>query len=150
MKFTDEEDFREDLESVNRVIFYGAGGMGRNLYLYLKRHEWERKLSFFVVTTKNMETFCGIPVRDVSSLDEVERKIQVVIATRRNFHEEIRRTLSDERVRNVHVLSEELLNKMERLANQFYRFDFETCRKRHEIWEQRKQRAWEIWSQARA
>ena len=148
MKFTEEEEFGEYLESVDRVLFYGVGGMGKNLYFYLKRREWEGKLPFFVVTTKNVENFWGVPVRELSSLDDEERKFPVVIATRWNFHKEIRRTLSDERVRNVHVLSEDLLNKMERLANEFYRFDLEKCRQRQGIWSQRKQRAWEIWGQA--
>lgn len=148
MKFTEEEEFGEYLESVDRVLFYGVGGMGKNLYFYLKRREWEEKLPFFVVTTKNVENFWGVPVRELSSLDDEERKLPVVIATRWNFHEEIRRTLSAEHVKHVHVLSEDLLNKMERLANEFYRFDLEKCRQRQGIWSQRKQRAWEIWGQA--
>ena len=146
MKFTEETELKEFFSGIDRVAFYGVGGMGKNLYVYLKDHGWERKLAFFVVTKKNVDEFWGTPVKEVSELDEEERCLPVVIATRKNFHDSIYGSLSAVGATDVHTLSESLLNHVEYLANQSSQYDLGPAKKRHAAWLKRKHRIQTIWN----
>ena len=151
MKFADEEELKEFLEETDQVLFYGVGGMGRNLYFYLKRYGWEKKLPFFIVTEKNVDTFQGIPVKAVGKLGESEQSIPVIIATRKNFHKEIRAELTRAGVEKVYTAGEELLTRLEYLANQFCETDIEKrSLERCNAWKKRKQEVRRIWEEAGA
>ena len=147
LKFSRETEFKDFLGSVDKVAFYGIGGMGKNLYFYLLQEKWQGKLAFFVVTKKNRESFWGIPVKEVRSLSEEERGIPMVIATRSNYHEEIKESLSDSGIQDMHILSEELLNKAERIANRTYFYNREERVARYEAWKERKRRIRGLWEQ---
>ena len=146
MKFTEELELKEFFGGVDKLAFYGVGGMGKNLYIYLKNHGWERKLAFFVVTKKNVDEFWGAPVKEVSELDSEERSLPVVIATRKNFHDSIYGSLSEVGATDIHTLSESLLNQVEYLANQSFQYDLGPGRKRYAAWKKRKHRVQTIWN----
>ena len=146
MKFTEETELKEFFGGVEKVAFYGVGGMGKNLYIYLKDHGWERKLAFFVVTKKNVDEFWGAPVKEVSEMDEEERSLPVVIATRKNFHDSIYGSLSAVGATDIHTLSESLLNHVEYLANQSVQYDISSSMKRHAAWKKRKHRVRTLWN----
>ena len=116
MKIFSEEELREFLQSNDGIAIYGTGGMGGNLYQYLRRNDWLEKLLFFCVTEKGQEDYEGIAVKALHELTDEEKMATVVIATRQNFHEEIIRGLEEEGIRDYHTMSEDLLNLIERLA----------------------------------
>ena len=145
MKFTEELELKEFFSGVDKVAFYGVGGMGKNLYIYLKDHGWEKKLAFFIVTKKNVDEFWGAPVKEAGQLDEEERSLPVVIATRKNFHDSIYGSLAAIGAKDIHTLSESLLNQVEYLANQSMQYDLGASRKRYAAWRKRKQRIQIIW-----
>ncbi len=149
MKFTEELELKEFFSGVDKVAFYGVGGMGKNLYIYLKNHGWEKKLAFFIVTKKNVDEFWGAPVKEAGELDEEERSLPVVIATRKNFHDSIYSSLAAIGATDIHTLSESLLNHVEYLANQSGQYDLGPGKKRHAAWLMRKKRIHTIWKLSR-
>lgn len=118
MKFTTEQGLRNFFLDNEHFVFYGTGGMGNNLYHYLRRNNWVEKLSFFVVTNKVQEECQGIMVKDVHQLTEADASLPIIIATRNNFHASIKKELAEAGCHDVHTLTEDMLNRMESLANQ--------------------------------
>ncbi len=116
MKIFSENELREFLESQEELVIYGIGGMGGNLYRYLQRHGWLDKLSFFLVTENPPADFEGVQVKGIHDLLDSEKSAPVMIATRQNFHEDIIRNLEEESIWDYHMMSEDVLNLIERLA----------------------------------
>lgn len=140
LNFKEEAELDAFFSRMDKVVIFGVGGMGKNLYIYLKEHGLGAKLAFFAATRKEADEFWGRPVKEVSELDEAERSLPVVIATRKNYHDSIFRVLGAAGVEDIHTLSEELLNRVEYLANQSFHFDFGPCTQRYEAWQARKER----------
>lgn len=145
MKFTEEAELKEFFNDIDKVAFYGVGGMGRSLYIYLKEHGWEKKLAFFVVTKKKSDKFWGVPVKEVSQLDNEESGLPIVIATRNNFHGSICDSLASVGATDIHTLEEDLLTHVECMANQSDEYDLGPARKRYAAWIKRKERIQIIW-----
>ncbi|MBR3456943.1 MAG: hypothetical protein IKH16_02135 [Selenomonadaceae bacterium] len=116
MEIFSEDELRDFLQSSDGIAIYGTGGMGGNLYQYLRRNDWLGKLLFFVVREKTQEDFEGVAVKELHGLTDEEKLATVVIATRQNFHEEIIRDLEGENIWDYHTMSEDVLNLIERLA----------------------------------
>ncbi len=146
MKFTEETELEEFFSEIDKVAFYGVGGMGRSLYVYLKDRGWEKKVAFFVVSKKKTDEFWGTIVKDVSQLDSEEISLPIVIATRDNFHDSIRASLNSVGATDTYTLSEDLLTHIECLANQSEQFDLGPVQKRYAAWVKRKQRIEAIWN----
>ncbi len=146
MKFTKETELKEFFSEIDKVAFYGVGGMGRSLYVYLKEHGWEEKVAFFVVSKKKTDEFWGITVKEVSQLDSEESSLPIVIATRNNFHDSIRASLESVGATDTYILSEDLLTHIECLANQSEQFDLGPTQKRYDAWVKRKHRIETIWN----
>ncbi len=116
MHITTENDLRNFFLRHKHLALYGTGGMGHNIYCYLRANHWEKQLDFYIVTLRTAKTFHGLPVHEVETLSDKERKYPVLIATRNNFHAEIKKSLQDAGVKDIYTLSEPLLNMTERIA----------------------------------
>ena len=146
MRFSRETELKRFLAEKNRMVFYGTGGMGKNLYFYLLENGWQEKLAFFLVTRKDRDYFWGIPVRGIGELGDEEKGLPVIIATRRNFHREIQATLQEAGVREVHTVSEELLNQAERISNRTYLYPTKERTARYGAWKAQGRHAGELWN----
>ena len=113
-----KEDLDKFLNDNSEITLYGTGGMGFNIYRYAKRLGHENKIKFFVVSKSGMKEYCNTKVKVVTELTDNEKRIPVIIATRNNFHHEIIEALLNNNINNYITVSEDLLNYMERLANQ--------------------------------
>ena len=116
MHITTENDLRNFFLRHKHLALYGTGGMGHNIYCYLRANHWEKQLDFYIVTLRTAKTFHGLPVHEVETLSDKEIKYPVLIATRNNFHAEIKKSLQDAGVKDIYTLSEPLLNMTERIA----------------------------------
>lgn len=116
MHITTENDLRNFFLRHKHLALYGTGGMGHNIYCYLRANHWEKQLDFYIVTIRTAKTFHGLPVHEVETLSDKEKRYPVLIATRNNFHAEIKKSLRDAGVKDIYTLSEPLLNMTERVA----------------------------------
>lgn len=117
MMLASEMDLMEFCLKHEKIALYGMGGMGKSLYSYLKMHGWAGKLAFFVVTHKQEDSFDGIRVKDVHLLENKDLAVPVLIATRRNCHEGIRRELAMVGAGNIYIMDEDLLTGIEQMAH---------------------------------
>lgn len=90
-----EKKLLNKIRKYDKIIIYGAGMVGQLVWRWLKNNKVDNKVYSFAVTYMgdNFSEFEGVPVKEISELEQFKANSLVIVATLENAHEDIAKTL---------------------------------------------------------
>lgn len=109
-----EKQLIRKVKSVKCVLIYGAGMVGGLVYRRLSANGLGNKVSGFAVSQKGKQDVCqGKPVREITEWTDHGSTL-VIIATLKNFHDEIEATLREYAFADIIKVEGDLFRSLER------------------------------------
>ena len=94
--------YLRNISKYDNIIIYGAGVVGKEVFLTLKEHNLHQKVKYFVVTDTNIEInkVFDIEVRSINDIEELYKKSVVLIAVSEKYIPEVTETLKKLGIKN--------------------------------------------------
>lgn len=103
------------IEKAQNIILYGAGEIGKKVFILIKLLGYEKKIKYFVISNKVTEdnTFENIPICEFEKL-EIDEKDLLIVSASTKFHHEMIKKIERKKISNYEIITRELARMIEK------------------------------------
>lgn len=103
-----EKQFISKIRNKQPILIYGAGMVGKLVYLRLIANGLAANILGFVQTIKTKENYLNVPIYEIQELSDYRKYANVIIATLPALHDDILANLHIYKFQNIWEMTEEL------------------------------------------